>query len=90
MQIRLSTEFFFDLAWRKAFVRNDDPSPDIVITDRCWIAVGIDTVLRKDFRTDRFHPFNIIGVENGYFADTHDPGLAGEGGQVIDLAVVLL
>ena len=90
MQIRTFLQLLLDLAWREALVSDNDPSADVIVTDERWITACVNAVAREYFSTHRLHPFDVVGIQNGYLADAAHPRLAGVSRQVIDLAVILL
>ena len=62
MKIRTLLQFCFDFAWRESFVSNNDPFANVIITDKRRLGTGINTVSRKYFGTNRFHPLDVIGI----------------------------
>ena len=89
MQIRTFLQFLLDLAWRESLVGDNDPSADVVVADERRIAAGINAVSGEHLGTYRFHPFDVVSIQDGYLADAAHSCLTGVCGQVIDLAVIL-
>ena len=73
MQFRAFPEFLFNLAGREAFIRDYDAFPDIVVTDESRVRACVDAVAGEHFRIDRFHEFDVIGIQDGNIADRGSP-----------------
>ena len=65
MKIRPFAEFLDDTDRREAFVCDDDTALDVIVKDKRAVRNCINTVARKHLRTDRFHGFNVIGIDYG-------------------------
>ena len=63
MQPRTIYEFLFNSTGWETFICNYDTFPDIVITDKSRIRACVNAIARKYFRADRFHKFDIIGIQ---------------------------
>ncbi len=72
---RALPELFFDSAGRKAFFRDYNAFPDIVVTDESRVGVCVDTVSGEHFRTDRIHELDVMGIQDGHIAAAPDPCL---------------
>ena len=81
---------FIGQLWRRgALVGNNDSFFDFIFTNEFSISAGIDAIAGRHLDTERFHLFNILGIDYADAAASFKTGLIGEAGKIVDNTAVL-
>ena len=89
VKIRTIAQLLNDPDGREPFVRDNDAAPDIIIQDKRTIGDRIDAVAGKYLRADRFHGFDVVGIDNGNVPAALDSGFVRESRKILDGTGVL-
>lgn len=90
MQLRTLSQLLGDLLGWETLIGHHDSSSNVVVNDKGTVRCCINAVAWEDFRTNRFHAFQVVCIDYGNVLAPFDPRFAREGRQIVDGTRVLL